>query len=397
MTFRKSYMIPDAIFDVLDHFSAEVEREVVRAVRAYSRYWDIHRTDCGFEVEDISPEARAIFLSVVKDLQECNANYFERCTVNYDNAITGVEKRMTQKRHTARQKAYYERNKEIINKKRRKSAKAGSSDNESTAIMRHKESVVQDTKCKTKASHICTLGQEQQGVAENSAMAHRITGYCNSSLRSELLDYWKEGMGENQDIPNRAVDNFHSLGFCSNPSTGLTGSKAEQTAGTATVCSKAVEAVRGRGEMGSKDSRKTAAGIASSASRNGSDDGLKCKAVSGLRPGLAKMGCAETVRQNEADNGCVEQKKTKWGLPSAPHQPKDGEVIITKNFTIDLDDEFFHPYNRADKFLLQGVQGWLIKNKLGCCIEKKWICRQIYNFAVKQGKRNVLLGVEPDG
>ena len=52
-------------------------------------------------------------------------------------------------------------------------------------------------------------------------------------------------------------------------------------------------------------------------------------------------------------------------LPSAPHKPAAHEVLITKGFKIDLTDEFFYPYRRADGFLLRGVENWLAANKRG--------------------------------
>ena len=68
------------------------------------------------------------------------------------------------------------------------------------------------------------------------------------------------------------------------------------------------------------------------------------------------------------------------------------QVRIGHNFKINFDDEFFNPYRHASPDLAASVESWLIKNKLGNMVDKSFICKQIANFAKKQGKYNELLG-----
>ena len=70
------------------------------------------------------------------------------------------------------------------------------------------------------------------------------------------------------------------------------------------------------------------------------------------------------------------------------------QIRIGKNFKINFDDEFFNPYRLASPDLAASVESWLIKNKLGNMVDKNFICKQIANFAKKQGKYNELLGVD---
>lgn len=70
------------------------------------------------------------------------------------------------------------------------------------------------------------------------------------------------------------------------------------------------------------------------------------------------------------------------------------QILIGQNFKINFDDEFFNPYRHASPELKASVENWLIKNKLGVIVDKNFICKQIVNFAKKQGKYKELLGVD---
>lgn len=70
------------------------------------------------------------------------------------------------------------------------------------------------------------------------------------------------------------------------------------------------------------------------------------------------------------------------------------QILIGENFKINFEDEFFFPYRLASSFLAKSVEDWIIKNKLGCRVDKNFICKQIVNFAKKQGKYNELLGID---
>lgn len=68
------------------------------------------------------------------------------------------------------------------------------------------------------------------------------------------------------------------------------------------------------------------------------------------------------------------------------------QIRIGQNFKINFEDEFFSPYRHASPNLVSSVESWLVKNKLGVTVDKNFICKQIANFAKKQGKYNELLG-----
>ncbi|MBQ7284673.1 MAG: hypothetical protein IJW72_00255 [Alphaproteobacteria bacterium] len=70
------------------------------------------------------------------------------------------------------------------------------------------------------------------------------------------------------------------------------------------------------------------------------------------------------------------------------------QILIGENFKINFEDELFFPYRLASSFLAKSVEDWIIKNKLGCRVDKNFICKQIVNFAKKQGKYNELLGTD---
>lgn len=70
------------------------------------------------------------------------------------------------------------------------------------------------------------------------------------------------------------------------------------------------------------------------------------------------------------------------------------KIRIGQNFKINFDDDFFNPYRHASPDLASSVENWLIKNKLGVIVDKNFICKQIANFAKKQGKYKELLGVD---
>ena len=68
------------------------------------------------------------------------------------------------------------------------------------------------------------------------------------------------------------------------------------------------------------------------------------------------------------------------------------KIRIGQNFKINFDDDYFKPYCHASTDLASSVESWIIKNKLGVTVDKNFICKQITNFAKKQGKYNELLG-----
>lgn len=439
-------MMPRSIRRALDgRFPAEVILEVFYAVDDYAYYWDEHRSGKGFDFSYLSPQAQLAFAMVLDVIDEYNAGYYRRSEAQRSNAQIGADKRKAAKSKTKRQATYYENNREEINRKRREKyvneksfrmtskRKTKNDGNLAQSLEQQEfesgfddcekcntknENVIRNvkrkmsyenaqsqsgqeleaktackTKCNTKnesvirkASYESPQSDDGQAFAEKPATADRITGYCNSSLRSELLDYGKGGMGENQVINSAAVDKTEGS---QSPTGGLSGSKAVQTGRIDPVCSRAVRGhpaavggtPQGAGSKGMAAVMDTQP-PASAALKGGSN------AVSGGMippPSSARKDCAAA--------GAANKQPKPW--LSAPHEPGEHEVKITKGFRIDFTDPIFKPYAAADPTVRIGLESWLKKNKMGCSVEKKWLCKQIVAFSRNQGKMWVLIGVEP--
>lgn len=442
---REAYMMPRSIRKALEgKFPAEIILEVFYAVDDYAYYWDEHRSGKGFDFSYLSPQAQSAFAMVLGVVDKYNAGYYRRSEAQSNNAQIGANKRKAAKSKSQRQTTYYENNREEINRKRREKyvsekkfrmtpkRKTKNDENITQSIEQQEfdgdfhdcekchtknENVIRNvkrkmsyenaqsqseqaldtktackTKCKTKnenvirkTSYESPQSDERQAFAENPAMADRITGYCNSSLRSELL-HWKGGTGENQVINSAAVDKKEGG---QSPTGGLSGSKAVQTGRFDPVCSQAVgghPAAVGGTPQGAGSKGKSAVEdtqpLQPAALKGGSN------AVSGGMippPSSARMDCAAALAAN---------KQPKPWL-SAPHEPGEHEVKITKGFRIDFTDPIFKPYAAADTTVRIGLESWLKKNKMGCSVEKKWLCKQIVAFSRNQGKLGVLLGSDP--
>lgn len=361
--YRRAWAIPDRVFDILVRFGPEVELDVIHAIRAYSKYWDEFETDEGFDYDFSYDAAMGIFYSVFDELKAYNQQYFERCQSNSENAVAGVKKRHTKSVTRKRQSRYYEKHREAINSKRR-SDYAGKTKIKK-ASYENKKSVIR------KALDESSQSELRQGVSKKSAIAHIGINGLNkhSSLHSESL-LGKEGCRERGgSYPQLVVDKPPQPPPNNNRTSGLS-------------CSKAVPpwcASPGGGSKGNNGSE--AIGIAGNIGNRGS-----CgfgKAVNDSAKGMS------------AQSALVPNKRPRE-LLSAPHVPREGEVKITNDWVIDTDDEYFYPYRRMDPFLKRGVEDWLKNNKLGCSVEKRWICRLIGNFAKRQGKLKTLMGVDDD-
>lgn len=383
---REAYMMPRSIRKALEgRFPAEIILEVFYAVDDYAYYWDKYRSGKGFDFSYLSPQAQLAFAMVLDVIDEYNAGYYRRNDAQRNNAQIGADKRKAAKRKTKRQTRYYENNREEINRKRREAYKLKKKRENCQTLECQAKNDNYDGNVIRKTSDESNQSQSLIDVAENSAMADGITGYCNSSLCSELL-HWKEGVGENQVINSPEVDETVKG---QSPTDGLSGSKAVQTRGLALVCSKAVlghpAAVggtpQGAGSKGKSAVEDTPPLLAASL-KGGSNT------VSGgitPPPSSARMDCAAALAAN---------KQPKPWL-SAPHEPGEDEVRITKSFKIDFTDPIFKPYARTDQTVRIGLESWLKKNKMGCSVEKKWLCKQIVAFSRNQGKLGVLLGNDP--
>ena len=385
---REAYMMPRSIRKALEgRFPAEIILEVFYAVDDYAYYWDEHRSGKGFDFSYLSPQAQSAFAMVLDVINEYNAGYYRRSEAQRNNAQIGADKRKAAKCKTKRQTTYYENNREEINRKRREAYKLKKERENRQTLERQAKSDDYDSNVIRKTSDESNQTQTQLTVEENPAMADGITGYCNSSLRSELL-YWKEGVGENQVINSPVVDETAKGQF---PTSGLSGSKAVQTEGSAPVCSWAVgghPAAAGGPPQGVGSKGKSAVGD------------TQPSAPAALKGGNKAVSGGMTPPLNSARNDCAAPPAAKKPFKpwlSAPHEPGEDEVKITKSFKIDFTDPIFKPYAAADTTVRIGLESWLKKNKLGCSVEKKWLCRQIVAFSRNQGKLGVLMRSEPPG
>lgn len=361
---RKSFAIPDRVFDILENQPMELEVEVLRTIRAYSHYWDDFGTDDGFDFDEMSLEAQRIFFRIYDELKETNEKYFAKCCILTENANASVKAKKKKSVRRKISKEYYENHRKAINSKRR-------------------EEYAKNKKCQTKAKNATKKVSDEsiqtQGgseLAEISANADRIIGLNNiPSLCSEIL--LDRGCGGKTSFPQSTTATDQD----SNQTSGLSCSKAVQTASSVAVCgSNDVRAVKGS---------KAVKGNGAVDVPQGNNVLAESTAVS----------CGARAPQSSARWLCAEAEEPMQAtkcLLSAPHMPREDEILVTKKFKIDFNDPIFKPYFRADKFLKRGVEDWIVNNKLGCSIEKKWIARQIYAFAHRQGKLKVLMGVEDE-
>lgn len=362
---RKLFAIPDRVFDILENQPMELEVEVLRTIRAYSHYWDDFGTDDGFDFDEMSLDAQRIFFRIYDELKETNEKYFAKCCILTENANASVKAKKTKSVRRKISKEYYENHRKAINAKRR-------------------EEYAKKTKCQTKAKNATkkvsdesTQSKGGSELAENLANADRIIGLNNiPSLCSEIL--LDRGCGGKTSYPQEETTAKGN----SNQTSGLSCSKAVQTASSVAVCGS--KALGSKAIRGSKAVKGSLAVDVPDGNNNLalSEDAVSCGAGA-PQSSARKVYAASSV-----------PKPPDRCLLSAPHEPRDGEILVTKKFKIDFDDPIFKPYFRADRFLKKGVENWIVANKLGCSIEKKWIARQIYAFAQRQGKLTVLMGVE---
>ena len=68
------------------------------------------------------------------------------------------------------------------------------------------------------------------------------------------------------------------------------------------------------------------------------------------------------------------------------------KILIGDDFSLDFEDAVFKQYCLAKGELSEAVKWWIIKKKRGQTVDKHFICKQIVNFATRQGKIKELLG-----
>lgn len=114
------------------------------------------------------------------------------------------------------------------------------------------------------------------------------------------------------------------------------------------------------------------------------------KGVCNNKNGYNQYNNKDNINLNNEDNNQVnnedninqkEQEESENSL-SVDYGDK---ILIGENFKINFEDKFFNPYRLASKKLSESVEWWLIKNKLGKTVAKKFIQKQITNFAKRQG------------
>ena len=386
--YRKVWTIPDRVFDILDDYPEAVEVEVIRLIRAYHRFFDDHGTDNGFAVDGVSPQAQAVFWRVYDELHDADMRYTEKCVVLSENGLKGVEAKNKKKARKEAKKKWYQENKEKVNQKRRKKV----SNNVSSGFDGVSSGLSSD----------CTQTQADQGLQKVQANANRQYSLNNiPTLHSGIL--LEVGCGEKPSYAQEIVENIAraqpqgktATQVISNQTGSLSCSKAEQPASPSPFADGS-EAVRGslgqlrnEGSCGSRQYRQF--GITAHYQSGRAAVATGSAPRFGTSASSARKIFAQTPVENTKPSACGEKKPN---LLSAPHPPKEGEVLITKSFELDFDDPILQPYFRADRFLRGALQNWLIRNKIGCSVEKRWIAKQLVKFAKRQGKLKVLMGVE---
>ena len=357
--YRKIWTIPDRVFDILDSYPEKIEVEVIRLIRAYHRFFDEYGTDNGFAPDGVSATAQAVFWRVYDELHDADMKYAQKCAVLSENGKKGVEARSKKKERKEAKKKWYRENREKVAQSRKK--------------QRQKVSNNFDALSNTLSNN----GAQSQ--ADSQLQKAEANGYRQYSLNniptlhSGIL--LERGFGGKPSYAQEVVDNVEPN---SNRTSGLSCSKAEQPARSTPFAGS--EAVSGSvGQL-----------------RQYEQFGITDRWQSGRAAVEADVAVSAPRMQSSASSARKDDAANRVCLPSAPHSPRVGEVLITKSFSIDFDDPVFQPYFRADKFLRRALNEWLIKNKIGCSVEKRWIAEQLVKFARRQGKEKVLMGVVED-
>lgn len=378
--YRKVWTIPDRVFDILDDYPEAVEVEVIRLIRAYHRFFDEYGTDNGFALDGVSAQAQAVFWRVYDELHDADIKYAQKCAVLSENGLKGVEAKNKKKERKDAKKKWYRENREKVAQQRKKRRQKVSNNSE----------VLSNT-----LSNNSTQSQADSQLQKTQANACRQYSLNNiPTLHSGIL--LERGFGGKPSYTQEVVENIArarpqgetATQAISNRTSGLSCSKAEQPARSTPFAGN--EAVDGRRQLRQWEQfgiegRWQSGRAAVEANTAGSAPRFGTSASS------ARKIFAQTPVENTKPSACGERKPD---LLSAPHPPKEGEVLITKSFELDFDDPILQPYFRADRFLRGALQNWLIRNKIGCSVEKRWIAKQLVKFAKRQGKLKVLMGVE---
>jgi len=357
--YRKIWTIPDRVFDILDSYPEKIEVEVIRLIRAYHRFFDEYGTDNGFAMDGVSTTAQAVFWRVYDELHDADMKYAQKCAVLSENGKKGVEARSKKKERKEAKKKWYRENREKVSKQRKN----------------HRQKV--SNNFDALSNTLSNNGAQSQ--ADSQLQKTQANGYRQYSLNniptlhSGIL--LERGFGGKPSYAQGVVDKCTPD---NNRTSGLSCSKAEHPARSTPDASKAV-----KGSVGQL--------------RQYEQFGITDRWQSGRAAVEADVAVSAPRMQSSACSARKDDAASSVCLPSAPHSPRVGEVLITKSFAIDFDDPVFQPYFRADKFLRRALNEWLIKNKIGCSVEKRWIAQQLVKFARRQGKEKVLMGVDDDG
>lgn len=451
--YRKLIGVPDALFETLDYYPAETAWEVIQAVRSYVHYFDAHRTDKGFDVSGLSPDGRAVFRTVAAKLRKFSCDYYDiEPSVGCDpcdgsgkgkmagdiprkkDVIAADMSALAQEKHAtvkSRQKAARRQKKFREKQKKQKALR-----NQAQILAQQGIAEISAEKFKKSVTKSVSNPCSARDSGDFCDSARVYNNYYLNYTSKDLLDYWKGGVGENQVIHTSVVDKSgRSVGVAdwscgtwtldqvegdsrktvgydcvgNNPTSGLSGSKAVSAVREPqpfTADSKAVKenGRKGEDEAGKSDRKAVSLAEASSESSAGNMCSVGIAANDAVCAGVEERQQEIAVGNKDmllpgCSIGVEHDSKGKWPgtLPSAPHEPSETEVFISSDFKLDCADEFFYPYRRMDKFLKRGVENWLINHKLGCSVEKRWVCQLIYKFAQRQGKISLLLGNVPDG
>lgn len=111
--------------------------------------------------------------------------------------------------------------------------------------------------------------------------------------------------------------------------------------------------------------------------------------------GKNTKGNINIFKNNIFKNNIGETQKEKDQVTKTIYYAK--KILVGLDFKINFKDEYFEPYRHAPKKLAKDVELWITNNKCGETITKNFVCRQLTNFATKQGCLEQLAGENKQG
>ncbi len=395
---RDMFLIPRQVADKIYHrFGVAMLGEFVRLVDMYQRHWDIYGSGEGFDFSDYGDNVLVYFDIVQDKIDEKNREYFAKCDALVLNALKAAAKRKQAAARKIQKNNWYRQNAEATNEKRRQkyaarklqqagldsrghkfAAPLSGRDNDRSCADNDVKPVDNSLLSKvygmdnekkdvsaplsSKMSSESSPAQADKGAAPKQPNRQQDYGYYGHKVLNKVLRHNGEGAVVDKSL-------------CHNPTAGLSGHNLDGRG------HKPPEAV-GRKVVGRNPACRQEEVVRTSVDDLGPlPQARKPLAHNAPQPPRRQLPAGEP----ELGNKSVRQSQsglTVW-LPDS--------VIIGDDFKIDLTDEYFKPFARADKFLRCGFENWCVRELKGEKHDKKWLRKQLQKFAARQGKLKYLL------